>query len=150
MVGVPPASQHDLGALAFATAIRRRGMDVLYLGADVPVSSWEAAVRTREARAAVLSIVLPADRAAAIAVAERLLSQVPAPLVFAGGAAAANLTGGVHSLPPSIAVAAEKLDLLAHETGDQRLSKSRHVEHGPTGDALTSGSPPTSARSAGE
>ena len=46
VVGVPPGSQHDLGALAFATAIRRRGMDVLYLGANVPVSSWEAAVRS--------------------------------------------------------------------------------------------------------
>ena len=53
VVGLPSGSQHDLGALAFATAIRRRGMDVLYLGANVPVSSWEAAVRSREARAAV-------------------------------------------------------------------------------------------------
>jgi DNA-binding transcriptional MerR regulator len=47
VVGLPPGSQHDLGALAFATAIRRRGIDVLYLGANVPVSSWEAAVRSR-------------------------------------------------------------------------------------------------------
>ena len=30
--GLPAGSQHELGALAFATAIRRRGMDVLYLG----------------------------------------------------------------------------------------------------------------------
>ena len=116
VVGVPPGSQHDLGALAFATAIRRTGMDVLYLGADVPVSSWETAVRSREARAAVLSVVLPKDRTAAVAVAERLLSQVPAPLVCAGGASAANLAGGVQSLPPSIAVAAQELDRLTHET----------------------------------
>ena len=38
VVGLPSGSQHDLGALAFATAIRRRGMDVLYLGANVPES----------------------------------------------------------------------------------------------------------------
>src|SRR3954452_5377476 len=50
VVGLPSGSQHDLGALAFATAIRRRGMDVLYLGTNVPVSSWQAAVRNREAR----------------------------------------------------------------------------------------------------
>ena len=79
VVGLPSGSQHDLGALAFATAIRRRGMDVLYLGANVPVSSWEAAVRSREARAAVLSVVTPEDRPAAVAVAERLLSQAPVP-----------------------------------------------------------------------
>ena len=96
VVGLPAGSQHDLGALAFATAIRRRGMDVLYLGANVPVSSWEAAVRSREARAAVLSVVTPEDRPAAVAVAERLLSH-PAPLVCAGGASAANLAGGVQS-----------------------------------------------------
>jgi MerR family transcriptional regulator, light-induced transcriptional regulator len=33
VVGLPSGSQHDLGALAFATAIRRRGLDILYLGA---------------------------------------------------------------------------------------------------------------------
>lgn len=116
VVGVPPSSQHDLGALAFATAIRRTGMDVLYLGANVPVSSWEAAVRSREARAAVLSVVTPEDRPTAVAVAERLLSQDPAPLVCVGGASAANLAGGVRCLPPSIAIAAQELDRLTHET----------------------------------
>ena len=116
VVGVPPSGQHDLGALAFATAIRRAGMDVLYLGANVPVSSWEAAVRSRKARAAVLSVVTPEDRPTAVAVAELLLSQVPAPLVCAGGASAANLAGGVRSLPPSIATAAQELDRLTHQT----------------------------------
>ena len=118
VVGLPAGSQHDLGALAFATAIRRRGMDVLYLGANVPVSSWETAVRSRGARAAVLAVVTPEDRTAAVAVAERLLSQVPAPLVCAGGASSANLAGGVQSLPPSIAIAAQELDRLAHGSGD--------------------------------
>ena len=96
VVGLPSGSQHALGALAFATAIRRRGIDVLYLGADVPVSSWETAVRSRGASAAVVSVATPEDRPAAIAVAERLLSQDPAPTVCAGGASAADLAGGVH------------------------------------------------------
>lgn len=114
VVGLPPGSQHDLGALAFATAIRRRGLDVLYLGANVPVSSWEAAVRGSEARAAVLSVVTPEDRPAAVAVAERLLSQAPVPLVCAGGASAANLARGVRALASSIAAAARELDELTH------------------------------------
>jgi len=116
VVGLPSGSQHDLGALAFATAIRRKGMDVLYLGANVPVSSWEAAVRSREARAAVLSVVTPHDRPAAVAVAERLLGLTPVPLVCAGGASAANLAGGVHTLASSIGSAAQELDQLAHGT----------------------------------
>ena len=118
MVGLPSGSQHDLGALAFATATRRRGMDVLYLGANVPVSSWEAAVRSRDARAAVLSVVTPEDRPAAVAVAERLLGQAPVPQVCAGGASAANLAGGVQTLPSSIGSAAQELDRLVHGTDD--------------------------------
>jgi methanogenic corrinoid protein MtbC1 len=118
VVGLPSGSQHDLGALAFATAIRRRGLDVLYLGANVPVSSWEAAVRSREARAAVLSVVTPEDRKAAFAVAERLLSETPAPMVCAGGAFAADLADGVHTLPSSIGAAAQELDQLAHGADD--------------------------------
>jgi DNA-binding transcriptional MerR regulator/methylmalonyl-CoA mutase cobalamin-binding subunit len=116
VVGLPSGSQHDLGALAFATAIRRRGFDVLYLGADVPVSSWEAAVRGREARAAVLSVVTPEDRPAAVAVSERLLSVAPVPLVCAGGASAADLAGRVHTLAPNIGSAAQELDRLVHGT----------------------------------
>ncbi|MCW2834236.1 MAG: hypothetical protein JWN68_2189 [Nocardioides sp.] len=114
VVGLPSGSQHDLGALAFATAIRRRGMDVLYLGANVPVSSWEAAVVSRGAKAAVLSVVTPEDRPSAVAVAERLLSQTPAPTVCAGGAAAAELADGVRLLTPAIGAAAEELDRLVH------------------------------------
>lgn len=118
VVGLPSGSQHDLGALAFATAIRRRGLDVLYLGANVPVSSWEAAVRSRHARAAVMSVVTAQDRPAAIAVAERLLGQSPVPIVCAGGASAANLARGVQTLAPRIGAAAQELDQLANGTVD--------------------------------
>jgi len=118
VVGLPSGSQHELGALAFATAIRRRGMDVLYLGANVPVSSWEAAVRSREARAAVMSVVSTEDRPSAIAVAERLLGQALVPTVCAGGASAANLAGGVQTLASSIGLAAQQLDQLTPGTGD--------------------------------
>jgi DNA-binding transcriptional MerR regulator/methylmalonyl-CoA mutase cobalamin-binding subunit len=114
VIGLPPGSQHDLGALAFATAARRRGLDVVYLGADVPASSWEAAVRRRAARAAVLSVVTPDDRSAAAEVIERLLTHDPAPLVCAGGASGASLAAGVHSLAPSIGAAARELDRLLH------------------------------------
>ncbi len=114
VVGLPSGSQHDLGALAFATAIRRRGADVLYLGANVPVDSWEKAVRSRAARAAVLAVVTPADRPTALAVAERLLSQEEPPIVCSGGASGAALAAGVHSLAQGIGAAARELDQLLY------------------------------------
>jgi len=114
VVGLPPGSQHDLGALAFATALRRRGLDVLYLGADVPVDSWETAVRSRSARAAVLSVPTAEDRATAVEVADRLLSQSPATLVCAGGHAADGLGADVRTLPSSITAAAEEVDARVH------------------------------------
>ena len=115
VVGLPSGSQHDLGALAFATAIRRRGLDVLYLGADVPAPSWEAAVRSRSATAAVMSVVTPDDRTAALAVAHLLLAADPTPTVCAGGSAASDLATGVHTLGPTIGAAARQLDELLHE-----------------------------------
>ncbi|QIK76112.1 MerR family transcriptional regulator [Nocardioides piscis] len=115
VVGLPPGSQHDLGALAFATAIRRRGLNVLYLGADVPESSWEAAVRGSSARAAVLSVVTPEDRATATAVVERLLAADPRPVVCAGGTSGADLATGCHTLAPDIGVAARELDDLTRD-----------------------------------
>jgi len=117
VVGLPPGSHHELGALAFATAIRRIGLDVLYLGADVPVASWDAAVRNRAARAAVLTVVTDADRATAIAVAQQLLAEHPGLLVVSGGAAGSNLTMGVRTLAPTIAASAQELDLLLHDHG---------------------------------
>ena len=114
VVGLPPGSQHELGALAFATAVRRRGLDVLYVGANVPESSWRAAVSRHAARAAVLSVVTADDRPAATATAEALMAADPALLVGSGGAFGVGLAAGVHALPPSISAAARELDLLLH------------------------------------
>jgi methanogenic corrinoid protein MtbC1 len=114
VVGLPPGSQHSLGALAFGVAIRRRGLDVLYLGSDVPVSSWGAAVRSRSTRAAVLAVPMLDDRPAARAVAERLLNLDPSPMVCAGGGAGGQLAAGVRSLASGSGAAAEQLDELMH------------------------------------
>jgi methanogenic corrinoid protein MtbC1 len=116
VVGLPAGSQHELGALAFATAIRRRGLDVLYLGANVPVSSWETAAGSHAAQAAVLAVVTPEDREAAVTVAQRLMNENTVPLVCSGGAAGADLAPRVRTLAPSIGAAAEELDQLIDST----------------------------------
>lgn len=115
VVGLPSGSHHELGALAFATAIRRNGLNVLYLGANVPASSWETAVTSHAARAAVLAVVTHEDRPAAITVAELLAKHQLAPTVCAGGAAGADLAEDVRQLAPSIGQAAHQLERLTHQ-----------------------------------
>ena len=116
VVGLPSGSQHELGALAFATAIRRRGFNVLYLGANVPVGSWVTAVRSHSAEAAVIAVATPDDRPAASTVVEHLIRHEPSVLVCTGGAAGADLGEGIRHLAPGIGTAAEELDHhLTHE-----------------------------------
>ncbi len=72
VVGLPPGSRHELGSLAFAVAMRRLGIGVLYLGADVPVTSWVHVIKQNRARMAVVAVVQEVDRIAALQVAEAL------------------------------------------------------------------------------
>jgi DNA-binding transcriptional MerR regulator len=88
LVGLPPGSRHELGALAFAVAARRRGLAVHYLGADVPIPSWIEAVERTAAWLAVVGVVTPDDRKPAIEVARALRRPGHDVLVGFGGASA--------------------------------------------------------------
>jgi MerR family transcriptional regulator, light-induced transcriptional regulator len=114
VVGLPPGSLHELGALAFATALRRLGHNVLYLGADVPLTSWRTAVQAHGARAAVLAVATPSDRPSAAEVADLLLSTDADLLVASGGASGQDLGPGVRTLPVILAAAAPQLDNELH------------------------------------
>ncbi len=112
VVGLPPGARHELGALAFAAALRRRGAGVLYLGADVTVDGWVDAVSRTHPRAAVIGIVTPDDLPAAHELIAALRTQ-GVPLIAVGGAAAADdsIPGGVTVLPERIVEAAIVVDL---------------------------------------
>lgn len=110
LVGLPGAARHELPALAFATALRRAGIRTTYLGADVPVESWLAAVRQTSARGAVIGVPTPADVASATAAAEALRAAYPDLLVAVGGHAAAELpTNLVERLPDDLTSAVDVL-----------------------------------------
>lgn len=96
LVGVSPGSLHVLGALTFATCLRRQGVDVRFLGADLPEESWLRAATTVGPAAAVLSVPTPRDARAARRLLVRLAADHPAVRVWAGGqgAAAAVRAGG--------------------------------------------------------
>jgi MerR family transcriptional regulator, light-induced transcriptional regulator len=111
LVGLPPGSRHELGALAFATAVRRRGIGVVYLGADVPELSWRDAAGITRARAVVVGIPTPADRGPAEGVAHAM-TETGGLLVAVGGPGApeAQLPGEVMRLPDDIPKAAAALE----------------------------------------
>ncbi|MCK0113092.1 MerR family transcriptional regulator [Ornithinimicrobium sp. F0845] len=108
LVGLPPGSLHELGAHTFAVCLRRLGVDVRWLGSDVPLDSWVHAVRRLVPDAAVLSVPTGADTAAAAAVTARLRQVDAKLLVFVGGqgAAAGEDFPRATTLPESVVAAA--------------------------------------------
>ena len=85
IVGLPPDGYHEIGALAFAVAARRAGLNVLYLGANVPLESWLRTVRETAAPIVVLGVVTPSDVVAAGAVVDALSVSVGPPICLVGG-----------------------------------------------------------------
>jgi DNA-binding transcriptional MerR regulator/methylmalonyl-CoA mutase cobalamin-binding subunit len=88
LVGMAPGAHHELGALIFATALRRHGLPVAYFGADLPLEDWVAAAERKEGRAVVIGAVMPADAAEAVSVAQALRAARPDLLIAFGGPAA--------------------------------------------------------------
>lgn len=103
LVGLPAGSRHEIGALAFATAARRRGIGVVYLGADVTHDSWIDAAHVTNARGVVIGIPTAGDRGPGRQVAETMVHS-GGWLVAAGGAGAidADLPAEVLQLPNGI------------------------------------------------
>jgi len=91
LVGLPPGARHELGALAFATACRRAGLAVQYLGADLPAADWARACRDTDAAAAVIGVPTASDADAARTVARALRRASPGLLVAFGGRGAADM-----------------------------------------------------------
>ena len=88
LVGMPPGARHELGGLIFATSLRRNGIPVIYLGADLPLDDWIAAMERTDARAVVIGAVMPADASAARSVAAGLRAARPEVIIAFGGIAA--------------------------------------------------------------
>lgn len=100
LVGLPPGSRHELAALAFATAARRSGLSVVYLGPDVPVESWIAAAEQTGARAIAFGVVIDRDVAAADDVVRGVRGAHPDLVIAVGGGESAEVgNGAVLRLP---------------------------------------------------
>lgn len=55
LVGLPPGVRHELGQLAFAAAACRSGLNVTYVGADLPAQDWVTATQVHHADCVVLA-----------------------------------------------------------------------------------------------
>jgi methanogenic corrinoid protein MtbC1 len=100
VVGLPPGSRHELGALAFAVALRRSGVATAYLGPDLPADDWVRAAA--DASAAVVGVVTSRDRRAARDVLERLRAAAPRVIAVGGERADAVVVPGVVRLPAGL------------------------------------------------
>lgn len=105
LVGLPPGAHHELGLLAFAACLRRLDVEVVYLGADVPVADWEAAARGLRPRAAVVGAPLSTRVPRAQEVVDRLNALTPPIAVWVGGGLAARVRRA-DELPDAVAAAA--------------------------------------------
>jgi methanogenic corrinoid protein MtbC1 len=115
IVGLPPGGQHEIGALGFAVGARRRGLTVLYLGANVPVASWVMAAEATRARVAVIGVLGEPDVAAATETIDALVSSTSRLTVAVGGRAARRVADqeGVIILPDAMAPAIDVVRGLA-------------------------------------
>ena len=95
VVGLPPDGHHEIGAFAFAVAARRAGLDVLYLGANVPLESWLRTVREIAAPVVVLGVVTPSDVASAGVVVDALGRSERPPICLVGGPLDASALDGL-------------------------------------------------------
>ena len=110
VVGLPPGCRHEIGTLAFAVALRRHGVDVLYLGPDTPVASWAHVAVDRRAEAAVIGVPRRADAGPTREVIAALHAARPELVIAIGGPASGRAADDlVQVLPTRVTDAAEAL-----------------------------------------
>lgn len=109
LVGLAHGSRHELGILAFAVVLRRAGLDVAYLGADVPPESWVAATRSHRPAVVVLAAPTRSDVVPVRETVAALAASCPETPVYVGGSAQEEVGGTGRPLGHSIRRAVEEL-----------------------------------------
>lgn len=83
IIGCPPGEAHTFGPLLLAYLMRRRGWQVIYLGADVPTQRLQATIERTRPNLVVFSAQL-LDTAASLMDTALFLQDIDMPLAFGG------------------------------------------------------------------
>ena len=118
VIGLAPGATHEIATLAFATMLRRAGLRVTYLGADLPTPSWLQAVRTIRPAAVIIGAPRTTDADAAAEVISALAEVADHTEIVVGGLG----TDPAHGLPGN--TLAEMADLLAAKLAGSRRPAS--------------------------
>lgn len=87
LLACPEAERHELGLLAMALLLRKRGLRTFYLGADVPVQDLMLAVERSHVEAMCLSATTASGLASLGRTTRRLVSKRSVRSLFVGGPA---------------------------------------------------------------
>ncbi len=104
--------QHDLGLLSFAVAAQRRGLDVRFVGGDVPEADVISAIGSARATCLVTSVPQSEDVEASQRLVDAVAAALPSVLLVAGGRFQDELTGVLrlgHDVGPAARTLAERL-----------------------------------------
>lgn len=111
LTGLPYGAQHELGILAFAVCLRRLGVSVAHLGANLPTPDWLDALHEYDSSAVVLAVPSPGDLPNARETI-RELRRAGVRLIAVGGGQQGNLAAsepGVLTLGHELGPAAARL-----------------------------------------
>ncbi|KRF36767.1 MerR family transcriptional regulator [Nocardioides sp. Soil805] len=98
VVGLARGSRHELGVLAFSVALRRAGLQVVYVGGDLPPEGWVETVRARGARAVVIGVPSIEDVPAVRECVDVLVRAAPDVAVHLGGGYQDDVSGPARRL----------------------------------------------------
>ena len=113
VVGLARGSRHELGVLAFAVALRRVGLAVLYVGADLPAETWVVTATGQQPQGVVIGVPSSDDVPAVRDTVSALTAARPDLQVFVGGGHQ-HVVGGTarplgHQLGPAAVEVARQL-----------------------------------------
>ncbi|MGD7789908.1 MerR family transcriptional regulator [Propionibacteriaceae bacterium Y1700] len=126
LTGLPYGARHELGVLAFAVCLRRLGLAVSHLGANLPTEEWLTAREAYGSPAVVLAVPSPSDLPTARETIRALRAAGPGVLAVGGGqqdALAAEEPGIIplgHRLGPAARQLSEQLQDAASVVGGRR------------------------------
>ncbi|MBC7462744.1 MAG: cobalamin B12-binding domain-containing protein [Actinobacteria bacterium] len=109
VIGAPSGSKHEMGALAFAVAMRRHGFHVVFLGIDVPADSWVEACHRHQARAVAISVPMPSDIESAQKCVDALRLDNASTIIIVGGGSAYAVEGSDVTLTGNLTTSSEML-----------------------------------------